>query len=176
MNALRAGLIRLAWASLLGLTLSPTLAQAEWKPQRKIYYGKEGEQIYNDKCAVCHLPTGAGRGGGEEDAGGFPPLAGMGMSEWLATKEGQIYVAHAIIFGPYGEIIVGDKLYIGFMPRFKPRLNNQQMVALIRYIAEKLNKPAPGYVPITEAIVEEARQRPDNKDELTRERDSLPPR
>lgn len=178
MPANRAGLRGLAWISLLGLALLPTQLQAQIKLNRVIYYETDGQRIYMDKCASCHMPDGKGRGGGGADEegilDGFPPLTGM--SEWMSMKAGQMYVAHAIIFGPYGEVLVGDSYYYGMMPRFLPRLNNKQIVAVIRFIAEKLNKPAPHYKPITEAMVEAARKLPDRMEELALEREALPPR
>ena len=178
MAAIRAGLRSRAWLGLFVLTLLPTQLQAQIKLNRVIYYETDGQRIYMEKCASCHLPDGKGRGGGADDPDGiidgFPPLTGM--SEWLSMKQGQLYVAHAIIFGPYGEVLVGDSYYYGMMPRFAPRLNNQQIVAVVRFIAEKLNKRAPGYKPITEAIVQQARKLPDRMEELAIEREALPPR
>jgi len=163
-----------ACASLLTLALLPSSVLAQKKTNRVIYTPTEGRQIYNDRCAVCHLANGGGRGGEDEEGNGFPPL--IGMSEWLATREGQLYVAHAIIYGPYGSVLVGDRFYYGLMPRFGPRFTNVQIVEVIRYIAEVLNKPAPGYRPITVEIVQAARGLRDNMDELELERSELPPR
>ena len=178
MTAHRAGPRCLAWVCLLGLALLPASPSAQMKPNRVHYFETDGQRIYMDKCAVCHMPDGRGRGGGADDpdgiVDGFPPLTGM--SEWLSMEQGQRYVAHAIIFGPYGEVLVGDSYYYGMMPRFMPRLNNQQIVAVVRFIAEKLNKPAPGYKPINEAIVQQARKLPDRMEALAREREQLPPR
>lgn len=144
------------------------------KTNRVIYRPTEGRQIYRDRCAVCHRTDGSGRGGDDADSNGFPPLTGL--SAWLATAEGQQYVAHAIIYGPYGAVEVGDKLYYGLMPRFGPRFTNLQIAEVIRYIAEVLNKPAPGYRPITVEQVEAARHLPDDMAALEQERIALPPR
>lgn len=159
---------------LLVLGLLPSSVFAQKKTNRVIYTPTEGRQIYNDRCAVCHLANGHGRGGEDAEGNGFPPL--IGMSEWLATREGQLYVAHAIIFGPYGTVLVGDKFYYGLMPRFGIRFTDQQIVEVIRYIAEVINKPAPGYKPITEALVQQARKLPDRMEALELERNELPQR
>ncbi|WP_428311226.1 c-type cytochrome [Hydrocarboniphaga sp.] len=161
-------------SALLALSLLPTPALAQKKTNRVIYTPTEGRQIYNDRCAVCHLPDGKGRGGEDDEGNGFPPL--VGMSQWLATREGQLYVAHAIIYGPYGSVAVGDKLYYGLMPRFGVRFTDVQIVEVVRYIAEVINKPAPGYKPIDAAIVQQARRLPDNMPALELERNELPPR
>lgn len=159
---------------LLALSLTPGAAFAQKKTNRVIYTSTVGRQIYNDRCAVCHLANGGGRGGEDDEGNGFPPLTGM--SQWLATREGQLYVAHAIIYGPYGSVLVGDKFYYGLMPRFGVRFTDQQIVEVIRYIAEVINKPAPGYRPIDPAMVQEARRLPDNMPALELERNELPPR
>ncbi|MDB5970531.1 MAG: cytochrome c [Hydrocarboniphaga sp.] len=161
-------------AGLLLLSLQPADVFAQKKTNRVIYTSTVGRQIYNDRCAVCHLPDGKGRGGEDAAGNGFPPL--IGLSEWLATREGQLYVAHAIIFGPYGTVLVGDKFYYGLMPRFGIRFTDQQIVEVIRYVAEVINKPAPGYKPITEALVQQARRLPDNMDALEMQRNELPQR
>lgn len=166
--------ITTALTGLLALSLLPTAVLAQKKTNRVIYTATEGRQIYNDRCAVCHLADGKGRGGEDEEGNGFPPL--IGMSEWLATREGQLYVAHAIIYGPYGSVVVGDKIYYGLMPRFNIRFTDQQIVAVVRYIAEVINKPAPGYRPIDIPVVQAARRLPDDMSALELERNELPPR
>lgn len=161
-------------ATCLTLALLPATAGAQKKTNRVIYTSREGRQIYNDRCAVCHLADGSGRGGDDAEGNGFPPLTGM--SEWMTLPEGQLYVAHAIVYGPYGAVLVGDKYYYGLMPRFGPRFTDQQIVAVIRYIAEVLNKPAPGYRPIDIATVQAARRLTDRMEALELERAELPPR
>lgn len=158
-------------AALLCLLVSgwPPPAAAQRKSNRVPYLEQEGRKIYLDRCALCHLPDGRGQGDGFN---GFPPLTGM--SEWMAMREGQLYAAHAIIYGPYGGVIVGDTFYFGMMPRFAPRFTDEQIVAVIRYIAEELNTPLPHYRPIDTSIVAEARRLPDNIDALHEERNQLP--
>ncbi len=141
--------------------------------QRSAYTERVGKQIYTDRCAVCHMPDGSGSSH-QDNFNGFPPLTGM--SEWMNLREGQRYVAHAIIYGPYGGLTVGGKFYFGMMPRFRPRLDNDQITAVIRYIAEELNAPLPGYVPIDAKLVEEARRLEDTIDAVHESRYALPPR
>ena len=139
-------------------------------PNRVIYTQTKGQTIYLDRCALCHQPDGKGKTDGTN---GFPPLTGL--SEWMTLREGQLYVAHAIIYGPYwGDVLVGDQYYFGMMPRFGPRFTNEQIVAVMRYIAEELNTPMAGYKPITVQLVEEARGLPDSMDAVREERSVLP--
>jgi mono/diheme cytochrome c family protein len=175
--------MRAAFACLMtGVTaaalLAPALAAAETtplgtvrNPNRVIYTETRGQKIYLDRCAVCHLPDGRGQSDGFN---GFPPLTGM--SEWLATREGQRYVAHVILYGPYGGVVVGENFYFGMMPRFAPRFTNEQIVSVIRYVSEQINTPLPHYRPIDLSVVEEARRLPDHIDAVHAARDALPPR
>lgn len=154
------------WLALLLFTV-PVFAQ------RVPYLEQDGERIYQQRCASCHLPD--GRGSSYKDGfHGFPPLTGM--SEWFSLREGQRYAAYAIIYGPYGGVLVGDQFYFGMMPRYRPRLNNRQIVAVLRYIAEDLNTPRAEYGPIDVELVEEARRLPDNILALKDARSRLPPR
>lgn len=154
------------------LSLLILLPSAGWA-QRSPYTERVGQRIYEERCALCHMPDGRGSSY-SDNFNGFPPLTGL--SEWMSLREGKRYVAHAIIYGPYGGIAVGDKFYFGMMPRFRPRLDNGQIVAVIRYIAEQLNQPLPSYVPIDTALVEEARRLPDTIEAVHEGRDRLPPR
>lgn len=141
-------------------------------PNRAVYTETDGARIYRDRCALCHQADGRGKSDGEN---GFPPL--VGLSEWMALREGQLYVAHAIVYGPYwGDVVVGDRYYYGMMPRFGPRFSDEQIVAVMRYVAEQLNTPLPGYRPVTVELVREARRLPDSMDAIRDERAQLPPR
>ena len=157
---------------LLLALMSPLSAQAQVdRGYERVYGERDGRRIYMDRCAECHMPDGRGQGDGSN---GFPPL--IGMSEWFTLPEGRLYVAHAIVFGPYGEVMVGDQFYYGMMPRFGPRFDDQQIVAVIRFIAEELNTPAPGYEPVDIQTVKSARRLTDRMDVLVSERYDLPPR
>ncbi|MGQ0619427.1 MAG: c-type cytochrome [Panacagrimonas sp.] len=164
------GIGRTLALGLLMLTL-PMATLASKKGGRVKYTEQDGRQIYIERCALCHMPDGRGRTDGTY---GFPPLTGM--AEWFALREGQLYIAHALIFGPYGGVMVGDRFYNGIMSRFGHRFSNEQMVAVLRYVAEELNTPLPGYVPIGTDIIEEARRRIDHIDAVHAERDQLPSR
>lgn len=78
---------------------APRVAQNE---RERVEFGK---QIYNQVCAACHQPDGAGV------ANVFPPLAG---SDWLNADSGAAIAA--IVHGLSGEILVNDIRYNGVMP------------------------------------------------------------
>ncbi|MGQ0700700.1 MAG: c-type cytochrome [Panacagrimonas sp.] len=165
------------WPSILACLLSSmtvawaSQATAEQKAGRIVYTEQSGRRIFDERCARCHMADGSGQSTGDT---GVPPLTGM--SQWFATREGQRYAAHAVIFGPYGGVMVGGKRYAGFMSRFGTRFTNEQMVAVLRYVAEELNRPLPDYKPIDTAVIAEARLLPDTIDALHAERDALPVR
>ena len=138
---------------------------------RVVYTQQDGGRIYAERCALCHGAEGRGKTDGVH---GFPPLTGM--SEWMSLREGRRFAAYALVFGPYGGVTVGDTYYNGIMSRFGHRFTNQQMIAVLRYVAEVLNEPRPGYVPFDDAVINEARRMTDHIDAVHAERDRLPPR
>lgn len=127
-----------------------------------------GAQVYAQRCAGCHMVDGSGK------PTAFPPL--KNLSGWLATAEGRMYVTHAILYGPFGEVVVGGQRYAGMMPRYGPRLSNAEIVAVIGYLGETLNAPLPGYVRVDESVVLAARALPDKMQAVSEERSRLPPR
>ncbi len=165
--------VRASAAAHAALVLLMLAAPRTSLAQRLPYNERDGRKIYTERCSVCHLADGTGSLH-TDNFNGFPPLTGM--SEWMNLRLGQRYVAHAIIYGPYGGIVVGGQFYFGMMPRFRPRLDNEQIVAVIRYVAETLNTPSPGYVPIDVSVVDEARHLEDTIEAVHEGRYALPPR
>lgn len=101
----------------------------------------DGAALYAQRCAVCHQAQGQGV------AGHFPPLTGM--EAWFATAEGRAYIARVVVHGLAGPIVVRDQTYDGLMLTFRWRLQDGELVAVLRYVAETLNRPSKGYEPIT---------------------------
>ena len=98
------------------------------------------------------------------------------MADWLATPEGRLYVATFVVHGPNGTVTVGGKSYTGMMPMYRWRMKDPEMIAVLRYVAETLNKPKPGYVPFDTAVVTQARAIPDDEALIHGMRAKLPPR
>ncbi|AXQ28303.1 cytochrome c [Solimonas sp. K1W22B-7] len=109
----------------------------------------DGAALYAQRCAVCHQTQGQGI------AGHAPPLTGM--EQWLATEEGRTYIARVVIHGLAGPITVRGQPYSDLMLTFRWRLQDDDLVAVLRYVAETLNEPAAGYKPISLETLSAAR-------------------
>ena len=81
----------------------------------------EGRSLYDQNCAACHQPGGAGL------PGAFPPLAG---NPNVADAE---YVRHVIVNGLSGPITVLGETYDGVMPPVTA-LDSAQIDAVIAYL------------------------------------------
>jgi len=128
----------------------------------------DGAALFAAQCAGCHQAKGEGV------EGMYPPL--MGLAPWLAKPEGRAYVAQVITHGLFGGIEVGGKPYNGgFMPTFS-HLSDDELLAVLGYVAEQLNTPAKGYSPIDAAALEAARKSTATGPALKAVRDKLPPR
>jgi len=82
---------------------------------------KRGNEIYNDFCMSCHLPSGKGV------VGAFPPLAN---SDYLMEKRAESI--RSIKFGQNGEITVNGTKYNGFMSTLG--LTNEEIADVMNYI------------------------------------------
>lgn len=82
---------------------------------------ERGEEIYNDFCTTCHLPSGEG----VENT--FPPLA---KSDFLIkNREASI---RGIKYGQQGEIVVNGKPYNGVMAPLG--LGDDEVADVMNYI------------------------------------------
>jgi mono/diheme cytochrome c family protein len=82
---------------------------------------KRGNEIYNDFCMSCHLPSGEGI------IGTFPPLAN---SDYLMEKRAESI--SSIKFGLSGEITVNGTKYNGFMSSLG--LTDDEIADVMNYI------------------------------------------
>jgi len=83
---------------------------------------KEGRRIFQQKCAVCHVPAYPGA-----------TALGPGLSNQTITTAGESAVEDAITNGLYDEV---DK-----MPGFKYTLTSEQIRNIITYL-KTLDQPA----------------------------------
>ncbi len=104
--------------AILDLQEQPVPRVAQGK-QEQIEFGK---QIYNQVCAACHQPDGAGVGNV------FPPLAG---SDWL-NADSDASIA-AIVHGLSGEIVVNGARYNGVMPAMT-NLSNEDIANVLTFV------------------------------------------
>ncbi|WP_238036567.1 cytochrome c [Psychrobacter sp. Ps6] len=81
------------------------------------FFTTNGKKLYDDSCAGCHMPTGAGAQG----AGYYPPLANN------SKMESKYYIISVIINGLRG------------MPSFHGMMNDEQIAAVTQYVHNDLN-------------------------------------
>lgn len=89
-----------------------------------------GKSVYERVCAACHLPDGAGV------AGVFPPLANSDF-----FQERPYEMAHIVLHGRSGELVVNGQHYNGVMP--PQDLNDEDVAAVINYINVAMNGGKP---------------------------------
>lgn len=109
----------------------------------------DGAALYAQRCAGCHQEQGQGL------ATQYPPLTGM--ESWFASDEGRRYIARVVVHGLTGPIVVRGQTYNALMLTFRRRLQDEDLIAVLRYVAETLNHPIPGYVPMTPEMLLAAR-------------------
>ena len=93
----------------------------------------DGENLYA-RCAVCHLPDGAGI------PGVFPPLKDR-LDVIAATKQGRAYIAMTIIGGLIGTIEIDGTSYSGAMPA--QGLSDAEIASVLNYIVSSLSSGTP---------------------------------
>ena len=111
--------------------LSFFLFTCESKPHR------QGEILYLNFCANCHMDDGTGL------AGNIPPLA---QSDYVAQNASPLF--HIIRFGMEGEIVVNGKTYQNPMAGI-PELSEFEIANVINYINQAWGNDH-GYMPLKE--------------------------
>jgi mono/diheme cytochrome c family protein len=90
-----------------------------------------GQAIYEQQCAACHQPDGAGA------TGLAPPLRGH-LAQYLATSDGRDYLARILVSGMVGPITVDGAPFSGLMPSFA-KLDDAALAAIIDYVLVSMN-------------------------------------
>jgi mono/diheme cytochrome c family protein len=129
---------------------------------------EDGKALFAARCASCHQEQGQGL------PGRYPPLTHL--DPWLATAEGRHYLARVVVHGFAGPIQVGGQTYDGLMLTYRWRLKDPEIAAVLRYIAESLNTPQPGYEPFSEQQIAGIRAVKMRDTEVHAMRNTLPPR
>ena len=84
---------------------------------------RDGEEIYEDRCATCHQLDGAGV------KGVFPPLAG---ARWVTGDKGRLI--RIILHGMRGEVEVKGSTYNSAMPAWGNVLSDQEVAEVATYV------------------------------------------
>jgi nitrite reductase (NO-forming) len=104
-----------------------------------------GKAVYDSSCTACHQPKGEGV------AGVFPPLANSDF-----FKERPYEMAHIVLNGRSGEIVVNGEHYNGVMPA--QDLSDDDIAAVINYVSVDLNQGKPVVTPTQVRDMRKTRQ------------------
>ncbi len=110
----------------------------------------DGAAVFQANCAVCHRDSGAGTPGLAPPVTEYPP-------RFLATPEGRRQLAMTVLFGMYGDIVVGERHYNFKMPEFT-RLDDAALAAALNFVAFDLGHAPADMAPL--AVAELAAVRP----------------
>lgn len=100
------------------IEMQPWLVKFEGTLQGKTgFFSTDGEKLYNDSCAGCHMVKGEGAKG----AGYYPPLANN------SKMESKYYIISVVMNGLRG------------MPSFHSMMTDQQIAAVTQYVHSDLN-------------------------------------
>ncbi|MTV41287.1 c-type cytochrome, partial [Duganella radicis] len=89
-----------------------------------------GKAVFDSACTACHQAAGEGV------PGVFPPLANSDF-----FKERPYEMAHIVLHGRSGEIVVNGDHYNGVMPA--QDLSDEDIAAVINYVSVELNQGKP---------------------------------
>ena len=111
-------------SNIVDISSIPTMAEdvdiKKWDAKfenASAFVTKDGEKLYHDSCAACHMSKGQGAVG----AGYYPPLANN------SKMESKYYIVSILINGFRG------------MPSFHRMMDDEQMAAVTQYVRSELN-------------------------------------
>ena len=110
----------------------------------------DGAATFQANCAVCHRANGAGTPGLAPPVTEFPP-------RFVATPEGRRQLALTVLFGMFGDIVVGERHYNFKMPEFT-RFDDATLAAALNFVVFDLGQAPADAAPLTAA--ELATERP----------------
>ncbi len=92
---------------------------------------ERGVTVFDQNCAVCHQPKGAG-------APGFAPKLAGTLGERAKTETGRRYLAQLVVSGMMGPITSGGEKFNDAMPSFAA-LADEDIVSVLAYVVGELN-------------------------------------
>ena len=111
----------------------------------------DGAATFQANCAVCHRANGAGTPGLAPPVTEFPP-------RFVATAEGRRQLALTVLFGMFGDIVVGERHYNFKMPEFT-RFDDATLAAVLNYVVFDLGHAPADAAPLTAAELAAGRPR-----------------
>ncbi len=137
----------LRWAAGAALAVAGAgAALAEGEPRYA-----EGAAAFQANCAVCHRASGAGTPGLAPPVTQYPP-------RFIAIPEGRRQLVLTVLFGMFGDIVVGERHYNFKMPDFA-RFDDATLAAVLNFVAFDLGHGAADAAPISAADVAAERAR-----------------
>ena len=103
----------------------------------------DGAAAFQANCAVCHRANGAGTPGLAPPLTEYPP-------RFVATAEGRRQLALTVLYGMYGDIVVGERHYNFKMPEFT-RLADATLAATLNYVVFDLGHASADLAPLAAA-------------------------
>jgi len=119
----------------------------------------DGKTIYDNNCAACHQPDGAGA------VGLAPPLLGT-LGKRVATPVGRQYVPGVLISGMAGKLVSKGVTYTGIMPSWQ-QFSDEELAGVVNHVLSTYNAAElePGHQPFTAAEFAQMREKkPAGKD------------
>ena len=110
--------------------------------------GPDGAQVFQ-RCAACHLPTGAGV------PGAYPPLDAH-VRALARLPEGRRYLALVVAKGLVGPLIVHGKSFRGVMPA-QAGLDDAAIAAVLNHVTGTIATGGTSPRPFTADEVKQAR-------------------
>jgi mono/diheme cytochrome c family protein len=124
-----------------------------------------GVSLYDANCSICHQGAGAGA------PGQFPKLSGR-VAVAAANPQGRAYLAHVVLNGMSGRIMVGGVPVIGVMPSFA-QLKSDEVASILNYLATLPPSGPAKAAKFTAKEIELLRSKPLTAQEISAERRSL---
>jgi mono/diheme cytochrome c family protein len=140
----------LALAALASLVAVFTCAPSARAADTPAY--PQGAAAFQSNCAICHGPAGAG----------VPALAPPLLSEparFAASPEGRRQLVITLLYGMFGEIVVGQSHFNSQMPDFA-RLDDATLAATLNYVAFDLAHAANTIKPLAPEDIAAERAHP----------------
>jgi mono/diheme cytochrome c family protein len=136
----------LGWA---GLVLGAALAGAALADGGPRF--ADGAAVFQANCAVCHRANGAGTPGLAPPVTDYP-------AHFIAVPEGRRQLALTVLFGMFGDIVIGERHYNFKMPDFG-RLDDATLAAALNFVAFDLGHAPADAAPLAAAELAAERAR-----------------
>jgi mono/diheme cytochrome c family protein len=124
---------------LLGATFA-VAASADGEPRFA-----QGAALFQSNCAVCHRANGAGTPGLAPPVTDYP-------ARFVAVPEGRRQLALTVLFGMFGDIVIGERHFNFKMPDFA-RLDDATLAAALNFVAFDLGHAPADAQPLAEADI-----------------------